>query len=244
MVGRETLERAKELLMRDEEQNIYPLLLLGQGGVGACWISGGSVCLWDKQHNKYCYAVRSASELRELFATVRQRGEASVSLLTDEKWMETVLALDGALLVNHCTQFRPVPYPGTPPTVPGVRFGGVDERVAEWILTVYDHPELSVDFILRRAKAAPAIAALNGQDAPVGFFITHSNAELGPVYVNPSYRGSGLADALYAEMAGRLPKDEPWPILFVFPQNHASQKWLRRLGCVPAPRQVAWFWKD
>lgn len=243
MTDSRSLEQAKELLLQDKVQNRYPLLRLAQGGVGECWIRGGSVCLWDKEHNKYIYAVRSADELRQLHGQVRERKGELVSLLTDDAWADTARALEDGLLVNHCTQLLSVPYEGTPPALPDIRLGEVTKEVAEWILTVYEHPELSVEFILRRAAAAPAVAAFCG-DRPVGFFLTHSNAELGPVYVDPAYRSRGLADALYAQMASRLPRGDAAPVLFVFPSNHASQKWLRRLGCVPTPKQVAWFWRD
>lgn len=242
MVEMGTAEQAREILLRDEEQNRYPLLRLEQGGVGEVWVSGGSLCLRDKNHNKYMYAAQAANELQELYGEVRKREGELVSLLTDARWLGTLQAMDAGLQVNHCTQLRAVPYTGQPPVVPGVRFGDVTEAVAEWMLTVYEHPELSVDFIMQRVSAAPAVAAFY-EDEPVGFFITHSSAELGPVYAGPAFRGTGLADALYAEMVSRLPKDERAPVLFVFPSNRASQKWLRRMGCVPAPKEVAWFWR-
>lgn len=242
MVIQGTLEQAEQLLLRDEEQNRYPLLRLEQGGVGVCWVCGGSLCLWDKNHNKYVYAVQAADELQELYATVRGRGGMQVALLTDAQWLETALAMEDGLQGDEVTQLRAAPFAGAPSVVPGVTFGPVTREVAEWMLMVYQHPELSVDFIMRRAQAAPAVAAFY-EGRPVGFFITHSGAELGPVYTDPAFRGRGLADALYAQMADRLPKNQRAPVLFVFPGNHASQKWLRRLGCVPAPRPVAWFWR-
>ena len=243
MVTQGTLEQAKQLLLQDEEQNRYPLLRLEQGGVGACWVCGGSLCLHDRDHNKYVYAVQAAEELQELYQTVRLRGGTQVALLTDAQWLEPALKMEDGLQGDEVTQLRAAPFAGAAPVVPGVTFGPVTKEVAEWMLTVYHHPELSVDFILRRAQAAPAVAALY-EGRPVGFFITHSGAELGPVYADPAFRGTGLADALYAQMAGRLPKGQRAPVLFVFPGNHASQKWLRRLGCVPAPRPVAWFWRE
>lgn len=242
MTERET-QQAKELLMRDEVQNRYPLLRLSQGGVGECFFVGNGVCLHDTQHNKYIYAVQNADELRGLFDMVKGRKGELVSLITDIQWGETAQSLEDGILINPCTQFASVPYVGTPPAIPGVSFGTVNEETAKWILTVYDHPELTVDFILRRAASAPAVAAVY-EGKPVGFFITHSDAELGPIYVDPAFRSKGLADALYAEAVGQLPKDKPMPVLFVFPQNHASQKWVRRMGCVPAPNEITWFWRS
>jgi ribosomal protein S18 acetylase RimI-like enzyme len=233
---------AKELLMQDEMQNRYPLLRLSQNGVDECFFVGNSVCLYDAQHNKYIYAVQSAGDLRGLFDIVKSRKGELVSLITDAQWGETARGFEEGMLVNYCTQFALAPYTNTPPAVPGVSFSAVDRQIAKWILSVYEHPELSVNFILRRAASAPAVAAIY-KGNPVGFFITHSDAELGPIYVDPAFRSKGLADALYAEAISQLPKDKPMPVLFVFPQNHASQKWVRRMGCVPASKEVAWFWR-
>lgn len=235
-------ELAEMLLRQDEEQNRYVLLRLRQGGVGKCWRSGNSVCLWDAQHNKYFYVVQAAEEMQDLFGTVRNCGEAQVSLVTNTRWLPVVQAMEDGLQVNLCTQLRAVPFSGLPPVVPGIRFGNITSEVAQWIVSVYEHPELSEDFILRRVAQAPSVAAFY-EDKPVGFFITHSDAELGPVYIDPAFRGSGLASAVYAEML-RLYSQQELPILFVFPGNHASQKWLRRLGCIPAPQTVAWFWRE
>lgn len=241
MIREDDWQRARELLMRDEEQNRYPLLRLNQGGIGACWISGQSVCLWDKEHDKYCFAVHSADELLELYGVLRPRQGSLVSLVTDSRWVDVLLTLEPPLSVSRCTQLQAASYKGQPPAVPGVTFGGVTRQVAEWMMEVYDHPELSVEFILRRAAAAPAVAAFS-PEGPVGCFLTHSAAELGPVYVSPDYRGSGLADALYAAMSHRL--GDTAAVLFVYPENQASQKWLRRMGCVPAPKEAAWFWRE
>ena len=243
MVKQGSSSQAELLLAGDREQNRYPLLRLEQGGIGACWISGESLCLWDREHNKYCYAVRREEELLDLYDTVRRRNGPLVSLVTDSVWSDVLTAVDGSLQVSRCVQLRAVPYVATPPTIAGVTFGPVTPEVAQWLLSVYEHPELTVGFILERAASAPAVAAF-AHGSPVGLFLTHSGAELGPVYVDAAYRGSGLADALYAEMAQHLFSRGTAPVLFVLPDNHTSQRWLRRLGCVPAPKEVAWFWRD
>jgi ribosomal protein S18 acetylase RimI-like enzyme len=242
MIEKSSLQRAAEILAQEEEQNRYPLLRLEQGGIGECWLCGDSVCLWDQEHNKYCYAVNSENELLELYGFVSRRKGALVSLMTNRKWVSALQEVDDTLQATPCTQLRAQRYAQSPPAVPGVLFGDVTREVAEWMLTVYEHPELSVNFIMQRAMAAPAVAAFSS-GRPIGFFLTHSNAELGPVYTEPAYRGSGLADALYAAMTARLPNEASAPVLFVLPENHASQKWLRRMGCTPAPEEVAWFWR-
>ncbi len=238
-----TPHKARQMLLANEAQNHYPLLRLAQGGVDECLVCGGSLCLHDAEHDKYVYAVSDIHAFETLYEAVRPRQGQLVSLLCDAAWQAPVQTLYPALQWHPCVQLRAVPFAGALPAVPGLRFGAVNEAVARWILTVYQHPELSVEFILRRAAAAPAVAAFV-DDEPVGFFLTHSAAELGPVYVAPARRGSGLASALYAEMLRHLPTGPLAPVLFVFPENHASQKWLRRLGCVPAPRPVAWFWRE
>lgn len=243
MVEQGTAEQARMLLQRDEEQNRYPLLRLMQGGVSNIWLCGQSICLRDGEHDKYVYAVQRASELQKLLAEVRRRGGAQVSLLTDERWLDVVREMEPDVKVNHCIQLIAAPFQKIVPQPSGVTFGSVTPEVARWIATVYEHPELSEAFVMRRAKAAPNVVAFR-EGRPIGFFITHSDAELGPVYVDEDLRGSGLSDALYAQMLRQWTKNEMMPVLFVLQQNVASQKWLRRMDCMPVQRPMAWFWRE
>ena len=191
---------ALELLMRNPVQNRYPILRIKQGGVKDTWIRGGSVCLHDYIHNKYCYAVESAEDLRALYEEVEPRGGELISLVTDQKYLPIVHTLSGNILTNVCVQFCSVPYKSSPPKVKDIQFGAITEDFAKWMMTVYDHPALTLPFILRRAEDAPAVAAFY-RNEPAGFFITHSDAELGPIYVSPALRGSGLATALFTILA-------------------------------------------
>lgn len=243
MVLETTPEAAKALLLRNEEQNYYPLLRLSQGGVGECWICGESVCVYDKEHNKYVYAIHRAEELELLYREVSKRGGELVSLITDAKWQESMTKIEPGILTNRCVQLRAVPFAGALPEIANVHFEAITEPVAHWILSVYEHAELSVDFIMRRISAAPNVVAMHG-DTPVGFFMTHSDAELGPVYVDPAFRGSGLARALYAQMLSRYPAGTALPILFVIESNIASLTFLQRLGCYPAKESLVWFWRE
>ena len=242
MVEKCTPSKALELLMENTMQNRYPILRIKQGGVKECWIYGNSVCVYDYMHNKYCYTVRSDRDLRIIYDEIKHRGGELISLVTEERYIPTIRLLSKEILINICVQFCSVPYDALPLKIDGVQFRNVTEEFAKWMLTVYEHPELTIPFILHRATVAPAVAAFHHNE-PVGFFITHSDAELGPIYVVPKFRGSGLAQALYAEIARSVNWEELSPVLFTLSKNHASQKLLSRIGCLRASQLVAWFWR-
>ena len=235
--------QALELLRQGEEQNRYPVLLLLQDMVSECWLNNSSVCLWDSMFNKYCFSVQSAEDLSTLYDVVKHREGPLVSLLSDINLLDAARALDINMRTRVCVQLSSSPYTGTPPRLDGIRLGGVTGAVAKWMHSVYEHDEFTVDFIMRRVSAAPAVVAYKG-DTPVGFFITHSEVEIGPAYVAPALRGSGLAEILYAHIMQDMPKNDLAPVMFVVDDNHISLKWLLRMGCVPAPQKVAWFWRE
>jgi ribosomal protein S18 acetylase RimI-like enzyme len=242
-IERISAENAHKILARDEEQNRYAILRLLQGGIAECWAAGESLCLWDSAYDKYCFFARDSQGLRALYDFLKPRKGPLISLIGDDKWLNDIYALGPGVRTHVCAQFTAAPHAGDVPAPEGVRLGGVTEAAAKWMLGVYAHEELTYEFIMRRGAAGPAVVAYRG-DAPVGFFLTHSEAELGPVYVEPAMRGSGLADAMYAKIMESLPQGEPAPVLFVLEENQASQKWLGKAGCKRAARQVVWFWRE
>ena len=236
-------EEALDILRGDGEQNRYAILRLLQGGVAECLAGDDSLCLWDKEYDKYLFYAKSARGLNEAYDAIKNRKGQLISLIGDDTWLDDVYALGPDIKTHVCVQLSPAPYAGEIPPPEGIRFGDVTESAARWMPGVYAHEELNYEFIMRRSKAGPAVVAYRGE-LPVGFFLTHSEAELGPVYVEPSMRGSGLAGAMYAKIIKAVPKGELAPVLFVLAENHASRKWLVKMGCKPAARKVVWFWRD
>jgi ribosomal protein S18 acetylase RimI-like enzyme len=242
-IERISAENAYKILKQDEEQNRYAILRLLQGGVSECWAVGGNLCLYDSEYGKYCFHIRDPQGLNALYESLKPRKGPLVSLAGDTKWLGDICALGPEIKTHVCAQFAAAPYAGKAPLPEGIRFGDITEEAARWMLEVYAHEEMTFDFIMRRAKAGPAVFAYRG-DEPVGFFLTHSEAELGPVYVAPAMRGSGLADAMYAKIMESVPTGGLAPVLFVLAENRASQRWLAKAGCKRAGRQVAWFWRE
>jgi ribosomal protein S18 acetylase RimI-like enzyme len=243
MIKKISTEKALRILKQDEAQNRYAILRLLQGGIAECWAVADNICLWDREYDKYLFYVQSPSGLNALYDFLRPRNGQLISLVGDLKWLDDIYALGDDIKTHVCAQFASAPYRGEAPVLEGIRFGDVTEAAARWMLGAYAHEELTHEFIMRRAEAGPAVFAYRG-DTPVGFFLTHSEAELGPVYVEPSLRGSGLADAMYAKIMERIPSSELAPVLFVLAENRASQKWLTKAGCKQAARQVVWFWRE
>lgn len=235
----EDLQAARRILQRRPEQNAYPLLRIHQGLIQECLFCGQSVCLVDSESGKYLYAVGNETEFYELYSRIAPRGGPLISLVSDDRLYEVVRGLPG-ILVNRFHQLQAGEY-DHPPEVPGVRFEPVREEMVPWMLSVYEHPELNREFILRRAAEAPSAVAFAG-GRPVGFFMTHSAAEAGPVYVDPAMRGSGLSEALYARVVTPLCRTSGAPVLWVREGNASSCKYLTRVGCKPAPQKILWFY--
>lgn len=240
-----TLQEALLFLKQNEEQNAYLIDRLLQGGIGTCFFAPDGVCLWDEQHNKYLYAVISETAMEPLFTQVqafrpRKPGDEQVSLITSAPLAEAFFQQHPELSQSLCVQFEAtVPCP-TPAPNPDIEIRPLTADLFPWVLSVYEHPELSLSFLAKRCQEKPAFAAfLNNR--PVGFFLTHSAAELGPVYVDSTCRGKGIAQLLYARMLASL--DTPaQAVLFVLTHNLASQTYLQRMGCPKAPESLVWFW--
>lgn len=239
----DTLSLAEKILLKNPDQNAYILLRLRQGGAGRILIEGESACIWDKDHNKNLYCINSSEEFHKLYTKAEQWGEVTVSFASDIKWLPEIEALSQNIKTTVCCQLKSSAYAGTPPKTEGISFGDITEDTADWMVKVYSHPEITKEFILKRIQSSPGVAAYkNGK--PAAFFITHSAAELGPAYIEPSLRGTGLADAIYAEMMLRVLKTGEAPIIFIMPDNHPSLKWTMRMGCTKTPADIVWFWRE
>lgn len=236
------LEAALAILARRPEQNAYPILRIRQGCIQTCLFEGSSVCLLDSESGKFLYCLDNFDEFNKLYNQVQCCDGALVSLATDDRLFEKIASMPG-VRADRFFQLAAADFYGEAPAVPGVAYDRVGEDAVEWMLEVYEHPEMSREFILRRAVEGPSVTAWH-EGRPVGFFITHSAAEIGPVYVDPAFRGSGLAEALYARMMQQV-SGSAWkaPVLFVREENTRSYKWLVRMGCIPATEKILWFWR-
>lgn len=234
-------KQAEQLLLREELKNWYMLLRLRQGYIDECEIDGGSVRLHDRETDKYLYAVEDFDAFCRLYAQVRDREGLLLSLVTDDRFLADIPAHDATLQADAFYQLRAATGVAVKP-VDGVRFVPMEMRHADWILSVYEHPELSREMIAERSSRAPAIMAERGGE-PVGFIMTHCDAELGPAFVDPRMRGAGLATQLYARIMEALTERGIQPAVFTTEQNERSRRWLTHLGCESAPSRVIWFWR-
>lgn len=237
------LLQAETLLQSDARQNAYLLLRLHQGAIGQCFIQNKSVCLWDKEHNKYGYFIQNEEDFRALYALAQQHSLDAVSFVTDIQWQPHTKNLNSNIQFSLCYQLQAIPYTQAIPHVEDIVFKPVTTDMTNWVLEVYHHPEVDAHFVAERSANAPSVAAYY-QDQPVAFFLTHSDAELGPVYIDPRFRGTGLSEAIYAQMINLMPNQLELPILFVKTDNATSKKWLMRMGCIPAAQEVFWFWRE
>lgn len=234
------IQRAISILQSNPQQNIYPLLRIAQGGIDEIHFEENSVLLHDGEYNKYMYSVENLEAFEALFSRVRPAGGPLISLVTND-----ALALDIARLYPdmQVDSYRQLVPPKTLPVeeLPGIAFGKVGEELTGWILKVYKHPEITKSFIANKGKHMPNVAAFaNGK--PVGFFMMHSPAELGPAYVEPAYRGGELARQLFARILTQLPQGA-CPAIFVAMQNERSYRWLIKLGARPCKSDIVWFWR-
>lgn len=234
------LSQAEAILRHDPVRNAYPLLRIAQEKIADCTVIGNSVRLRDGENDKTMYCVDSSEEFCALYQT-REESSSNVSLVTDDRFVREIPRLDSMLQLNAFYQLlAPEQLPVEP--VQDIAFTGIGEAYIDWILSVYQHPELNPAFIMRRASAPNAIALFEGR--PVGFFMSHCDAELGPAYVAPEFRGSGLATQLLSRVAAGFLMRGTRPVLYVHPENTRSLRWLLKSGCTLCPQKAVWFWRE
>ncbi|MEF9865960.1 MAG: GNAT family N-acetyltransferase [Oscillospiraceae bacterium] len=242
-----TLAQAKQLLMRDAQKNAYALLRIRQNAVTECAVFETAVRLLDGESNKYLYAFDTMEQFDVLYKQVALREGSLVSFSPDVRFESALRAYDSRFLVTAYVQLCTAPRPRQiedESLLPDISIGEVSKDMAQWMLSVYEHPEMSDAFIRRRIASAPNAAAFY-KGRPIAFFITHSEAEMGPVYIDPDFRGHGISTALYNHVLHQFSVQglEP-PIAFVHPENSASLGWLARMGCTPSREQILWFWRE
>lgn len=234
------LQAAQTILLRNQQQNAYILCCAQQSHISECVVHQNSALLRDAQTGKYMYAASTFAEFEALYAPVKPRDEVLISLVSTAAYAGQIAEYDSTLQVDTYHQLLP---PETLPqtNLPGITFGSVTPQIASWVTQVYTHPEITEEFICTKAAKAPNVVAF-ANSHPVGFYLMHSPAELGPVYVQPQYRASGLAGELFARILPQLAPGQK-PVLFINPQNQRSFKWAQRLGCKPTGQQIVWFWR-
>ena len=235
------IEEARAILERNPIQNAYPLLRIVNGMIAECEVTDGAVRLLDAQNGKYMYAAESFESLRSLYNRVSGRSGPHISLVTDTRFLDLIPSLGDTVKRNAFYQLLAATHLQEE-AIPDITFTGITTEAAEWILSVYEHPELSKEFIAQRAKSPNVLALHNG--VPVGFMMSHCDAELGPAYVSPEFRGSGLATGMFACVMRQFQELGIRPVMFVSLQNTRSLRWLERIGCVRADEQVLWFWRE
>ncbi len=235
------IEEAKAILERNPIQNAYPLLRIANGMIAECEVIDGAVRLLDAQNGKYMYAADTFESLRFLYEHVSGRSGPQISLVTDSRFFHLIPSFGDTVRCNAFHQLLAATHLQEE-AIQDITFTGITTEAADYILSVYEHPELSRDFIAQRAKAPNVLALHNG--VPVGFMMSHCDAELGPAYVSPEHRGSGLATGMFARVMQQFQALGIRPVMFVSLQNTRSLRWLERIGCVRADEQVLWFWRE
>ncbi len=240
MSSLELLSQAEAILRRDPLRNAYPLLRIAQEKITDCAIIGNSVRLRDGENDKTMYCADSFEELHALYQA-REGSGPNVSLVTDDRFVREIPRLDSMLRFNAFYQLLAPEQLSVEP-MQDIAFTGIGEEYIDWILSVYQHPELNPAFIMRRASAPNAVALFEGR--PVGFFMSHCDAELGPAYVTQEFRGSGLATQLLSRVASGFLTRGTRPVLYVHPENARSLQWLLKSGCALCPQKSVWFWRE
>jgi GNAT superfamily N-acetyltransferase len=236
------VEVAESLLIENPLDNWYLLSRLASGKISECDILGGSVRLLDSENGKHLYAVDSFQSFQALYEAVRHRPGPNVSLVTRTDFHRDIIQVDPTLRANAFNQLLCATSLPIHP-MEGIDFLPIQEAAIPWILEVYQHPELNPGFIKQRIIESPTCLALKA-GTPVGFILSHCDAELGPVYVAPTERGTGLATQLLARVVPEFLKQGIRPGMFVSPSNTRSYGWLKRIGCTQIPHQALWFWRE
>ena len=237
-------ERIRSILSEHQEQNCYLIYRLEQGAAQEPAVAGRSVRFLDGENGKTLYAVRSIEEFQALYQPVKDREGLLLSLLADGTLLPQVLALDDSLVGNLFHQLTAPKAASLPVAeLSGISFGPVEDRHIPWILASYQHPELCDAFVRRRREAAPALRATAG-GRPVGFAMTHCGAELGPVYVESEFRGSGLAGELLRRLLMGMEERNLRAAVYITMENQRSLRWLLRQGFRLCPEPAAWFWRE
>ena len=235
------LEQAQAILQLHPVQNAYPLLRISQRMISECEVTDGAVRLLDAQNGKYMYAADSFCALRALYDRVSRRSGPHISLVTNARFIREIPSMGRSIQVNAFHQLLAATHL-QPGHLPGITFTGITEAAVDWILSVYQHPELSREFICERMKG-PNVLALH-HDTPVGFIMSHCDAELGPAYVSPDFRGGGLATQLFAHIMRQFLAQGICPVMFVTQENTRSLRWLERIGCNRTDENALWFWRN
>ncbi len=240
---RPDLTRAQTILGRDPLQNAYPLLRIRQNQIADCEIIGSSLRLLDAENGKYLYYAASPQEFRALYAPVREQAGPCVSLLPDDRLASALPQMDSRIRFGSFYQLlAPENMPLQAPA--GFRFTPMEPAYFDWVLSVYQHPELNPAFLAARAHAPSALAFYGEDRQPAGFIMSHCDAELGPVYVAPEFRGSGLARYLLALATAGFAARGTRPVIYVRQDNPRSLRFLQKAGCPLCARYALWFWRE
>jgi len=236
------LVEAEHFLNRDPLANWYALSRIASGMVSECDIQSGAIRLFDSENSKHLYSADSFQSFKPLYDRVSNRPGSNVSLVTTADYMQEVLDMDTTLRANPFHQLLATAELPIEP-ISGVAFMPIDGSAIDWILSVYHHPELNHAFITYRMKHSPTVlATMDG--APVGFIMSHCDAEIGPVYVVPQLRGTGLATQLFARIMDGFTKQGIRPGMFVAMANMRSLAWLKKIGCKELTGKALWFWRE
>ena len=115
----------------------------------------------------------------------------------------------------------------------------LDKSWTEYILSMYSQSEFSrKEYIDKCIDTLPCFGALCGGKR-VGFILVHTNGELGPIVVDESMRGKGIARTLNQYMFREYTKLASIGCLFVLVDNMKSQRLCSASGIMLAG-EIMW----
>ncbi|MDR2895252.1 MAG: GNAT family N-acetyltransferase [Propionibacteriaceae bacterium] len=112
-----------------------------------------------------------------------------------------------------------------------------DDQIDE-VITTYD---LNGPDYIRQRFADKAMFGAWREDQLLGYIGTHAQGAMGLLYVFPSFRHQGVAEALVCDLGNRLLAAGHRPYDHIVVGNDASDHLQRKLGFTISTRQLCWL---
>ncbi|TFK54255.1 hypothetical protein OE88DRAFT_1169345 [Heliocybe sulcata] len=131
-----------------------------------------------------------------------------------QKWLDTLSPLAGR--IGPCTKFL------RPPSEPGSAASSVPDLGQEFAITTLTPPDIQTlisssaiphteEYFLSRCDTSICVRTVDAEGSPsrpVAWALQHTDGSIGTLYVQPEFRGKGLARAVVDSLARRLNEAE------------------------------------
>lgn len=240
MTDKTELEEAKDLLMREEAQNICLLSCIKRGSVRDIFISGGSVLLDDAEADAFLLSIHDETGLEKLKDRLPKKPD--ILFVAQEQFGRELAEMLDFPSVMLCDQYvypknEPIP---TPPCL--MRIAPLSMKHLDFVHKHYSNAAANDrGYLASRIQAGVAFGAFEGNDL-CGFILTHGEGSLGMLEVLPEYRGKGIAPALEAAAANEMIRKGLPAFGHVKLGNQASQRVQKKLGFQKCAQSIAWMY--